>query len=253
MNRDNPVETLSRLLDESGATISFSVNCISGLVGQSNCMCWRCMKTRGEESTEETEALAAERSKWEKSWHHQRQLEWIRNWNITEQQFLASVRNTRACEISMKYLADRVTKKNVPYFNHVEEGLVILSHLKVPVTAGEAYILHPLFQSNDELRTHRSWLMNGHLSTDVVFYLMEYRNIANRGIRSEWNKTGKIELSPVWAVNQMLVADKVQNRKDFRKYNSDHPEAQNLEKYFSAWLEALSISEDRYNYLIQKL
>lgn len=54
----DPVDWLFRLLEESGAKVTFSVNCRSGIIG-SRCQCWRCRKERGQEVTPETEALAA--------------------------------------------------------------------------------------------------------------------------------------------------------------------------------------------------
>jgi hypothetical protein len=40
--KERPIETLSRLLGESGMKVSFSINCRSGLVGKDMCLCWRC-------------------------------------------------------------------------------------------------------------------------------------------------------------------------------------------------------------------
>ena len=44
----------------------------------------------------------------------------------------------------------------------------------------------------------------------------------------------------------MLIADKVENRKDFERYHWDHSNAARLTEYFREWLTALGISEDRY-------
>lgn len=49
-----------KMMEESGAVVTFSRNCISGLV--SDCGCWRCRKSAGLEVTEETEKSAEERS-----------------------------------------------------------------------------------------------------------------------------------------------------------------------------------------------
>lgn len=53
---------LIEMLQKSGAKVTFSKNCASGLLGGNRCNCWRCRKTRGEPVTEETEALAANES-----------------------------------------------------------------------------------------------------------------------------------------------------------------------------------------------
>ncbi len=73
---------------------------------------------------------------------------------------------------------------------------------------------------------------------------MEYRSVANRYLsRMELRTPDTIELSPVAEVNKMLIADKVQNRKDFERYNRNHPREEHLALYFDkqgrlviAWL-----------------
>jgi len=50
------MSNLEQLFDN--AVITFSKNCVSGLVD--HCECWRCRESRGEIVTEETEAQAAQ-------------------------------------------------------------------------------------------------------------------------------------------------------------------------------------------------
>ncbi len=60
-------------------------------------------------------------------------------------------------------------------------------------------------------------------------------------------------ISPLPEVNQMLIADKIQNRKDFELYHQKtHPRNQELQLYFRNWLEKSGISEDRYQFYCQK-
>jgi hypothetical protein len=56
---DNAISQLSELL--KGAKVTFSANCISGLVA--DCDCWRCRKSKGLETTPEIEEKAAIRSR----------------------------------------------------------------------------------------------------------------------------------------------------------------------------------------------
>ena len=57
----NAIQKLCELLEKSGTVVTFSKNCISGLV--TDCACKRCMVERGETPTEETEARAEARSR----------------------------------------------------------------------------------------------------------------------------------------------------------------------------------------------
>lgn len=51
-------------------------------------------------------------------------------------------------------------------------------------------------------------------------------------------------------VQHMLIADKVQNRKDFECYHlGTHPRSAERLPYFKNWLEVLGISESRYQEL----
>ena len=46
----------------------------------------------------------------------------------------------------------------------------------------------------------------------------------------------------------MLIADKIQNRKDFQLYHlGTHTRSEQLDQYFKNWLEKLEVSEDFYN------
>lgn len=65
--RESEWETLCRLLEESDAKVTFSINCHSGnasfLGAGAVCGCWRCRESRGEPWDEDTEREAAARSK----------------------------------------------------------------------------------------------------------------------------------------------------------------------------------------------
>ena len=52
----------------------------------------------------------------------------------------------------------------------------------------------------------------------------------------------------------MLVADKVQNRKDFLAFHEGiHERTLELDYYFKYWLEALQITEEMYEELVKGL
>lgn len=52
----------------------------------------------------------------------------------------------------------------------------------------------------------------------VLLLAVEYRNIAN-GYLSFMPSRPEVKLSPIDDVNKMLIADKIQNRKDFENYH----------------------------------
>lgn len=55
---DELLAELDDLARAGKVRISFSANCVSGLIGDW-CQCWRCRSRRGERYDEETEAWAA--------------------------------------------------------------------------------------------------------------------------------------------------------------------------------------------------
>ena len=77
---------------------------------------------------------------------------------------------------------------------------------------------------------------------------MEYRNIANQYLSYRKIKSiDEISLSPLKEVNEMLIADKIQNYKDFLIYHKDtHPRAKELDEYFNNWLKKLNINDFDY-------
>jgi hypothetical protein len=82
---------------------------------------------------------------------------------------------------------------------------------------------------------------------------MEYRRVANNYLSKRMiNSIDEIELSPLKDVNDMLIADKVQNRKDFELYHLDtHERSDVLDQYFKNWLIRLGITEERYQELVK--
>ena len=141
--------------------------------------------------------------------------------------------------------------------NHIDEGLFVLQRIGASEVAMRAFALHPLLQSDEELRLfYEHFLRHANDSDYLVAQVdpralglaVEYRSVANSYL-SEHPK-GPIRLSPLSDVNDMLVADKVQNRKDFELFHVEHHERrERLEEYFKEWLEALGVSEERYRLL----
>lgn len=159
----------------------------------------------------------------------------------------------------LEYYGDkRSTRSNVPLINHINEGLIILNELMVCDTTKDAFCLHPMFQSDQNF--YINWREIRKVDPETVACVIEYRSTANACLSDQaacvWNhirSTNEIimrtkpKLSPIRGVNDMLIADKVQNRKDFEIYHEGkHERSDELIFYFKSWLETLGIKEEKY-------
>jgi hypothetical protein len=137
------------------------------------------------------------------------------------------------------------TRSRVPLMNHIDEGLLVLDRIGASELARRAYCLHPLVQEDAELAA--SWSRIAELTDEprVLVLVMEYRNIANATLSTrEIASAAEIVLSPLADVNAMLVADKIQNYKDFiAHHRATHPRGDALERYFRLWLERLGVGD----------
>ena len=165
-----------------------------------------------------------------------------------------------------QFYGDRTAKRSgVPLINHIDEGLIILLRIKASKAAQEAFCLHPLFQHDDDLaREHwRIEAFHDVMDRRSVFLAMEYRNVANKYLAEKVRMradgslvslVSDIDLSPIKEVNDMLIADKVQNRKDFIRYHlATHANAARLDAYFKLWMERLGIDDAEYARLTEGL
>ena len=126
--------------------------------------------------------------------------------------------------------------------NHIDEGLVVLSGLQASLAAKQAFCLHPLVQMDEDLR-HHEHLLEG-LPSRAVALALEYRHIANGYLSQRTIESLEdIRLSPLIEVQQMLVADKIQNYKDFIGYHfTTHARSHELWIYFHRWFARLGLS-----------
>ncbi len=149
-------------------------------------------------------------------------------------------------------------RSGVPLINHIHEGIAVLISIGSTVRAMEAYCLHPLLQDDDALAAclkPDSVFARYALSPEVVALAMEYRACANAYLSRHYRgPDDAIVLSCLPEVVDMLVADKVQNRKDFELFHLEsHPKSAVLAGYFGNWLRRLDISEERYEELLARL
>ena len=145
--------------------------------------------------------------------------------------------------VSAFYGAGRAARSGVCFMNHIDEGLYVLRQTGATEAACRAFIIHPLLQGDAELPVHLDEVART-VSPRVLALAMEYRNIANATLSQRpIDKASDIFLSPLPEVNQMLIADKVQNYKDFLRYHlTTHPRSDILDRYFRLWLERLDVS-----------
>lgn len=146
-------------------------------------------------------------------------------------------------ELISNYYSNQVAKRSKIFLmNHIDEGIAILRKIKASESAIKAFCLHPLLQSDEDLKKNYP-LKN--IDPNIVLLSMEYRSVANEYLSFREVKSLKeIRLSPLREVNDMLVADKIQNYKDFLLYhNNKHKRSEELNYYFKMWLKKLNISK----------
>jgi hypothetical protein len=164
--------------------------------------------------------------------------------------------------ISNIYKDIRTKRSGIYLMNHIDEGLYILNKIGVSVITKDAYCLHPILQSDESLSENYlsdKLLVNPFNDFEIhpsAFILaMEYRRVANNYLsQRNISNINDIELSILPEVNQMLISDKIQNRKDFEMYHIDtNPRTNELQKYFKNWFSRLGVSEELYQSFKQEL
>lgn len=174
-------------------------------------------------------------------------------------------------ELISKFYGDRTAKRSgVPLINHINEGMFILDRIGAQDHVKEAFAIHPLVQADDDLKANFNDIVNGAnglpITASVIALAMEYRHVANNFLSDQVevgpDDMGRVsiypkkplKLSPLDEVNQMLIADKVQNRKDFIRYHqATHARSRELTYYFDFWLKRLGVSEEQYQELTRDL
>lgn len=166
--------------------------------------------------------------------------------------------NKHYAAICRFYGDKRAERSQVLLISHIDEGLALLDDIGAPERAKEAYCLHPLIQDDGALLgalAAGSMFAEAQPDPVVVLLAMEYRRVANDYLAHHCEgEDDPIALSCVDEVNQMLIADKVQNRKDFERFHrGTHKNSDTLQLYFANWLRRLGVSEERYAQLCERL
>ncbi len=155
-----------------------------------------------------------------------------------------TVRDSKEYAVIRKFYGDRkAARSQVPLVNHIDEGIFILEKIGASEEAMKAFCLHPLFQADADLAQNQT--LTRELDPYIVMLALEYRNTANAYLsQRKIEKLEDIRLSPLPEVNQMLMADKIQNCKDFMiHHHGIHPKSDELHQYFKNWFQRLGIPQ----------
>ena len=175
-----------------------------------------------------------------------------------------------------EYYQDRTANRSgVELMNHIDEGLLIIRLLSYyppfnsqpgyHLYAKRAFALHPIYQSDDiNLKTTTTNALVKSKEAEppgsyfgdidarkIIKQAIDYASVANSYLcRPETDhytvddvrlllKAASVE------VRWMLIADKVQNQRDFNLYHlGTHPRSKELSNYFKTWIKALDVPPD---------
>jgi hypothetical protein len=155
--------------------------------------------------------------------------------------------------ISSHYGTNVAQRSRVPLMAHIDEGLIVLDCISAPYSAKQAFCLHPLLQEDADLKSYYR-IVSQSCDAYVVMLAMEYRSVANEFLSNKIDSEQEIRLSPLFEVNAMLVADKVQNYKDFLKYHcGSHARSNELILYFNQWLTVLGVEHTTLQEFMEKI
>ena len=160
--------------------------------------------------------------------------------------------NSVSYQIIKGHYGDRVAERSqVPLMNHIDEGLVILGKLGASEHTKDAYCLHPIFQSSDDFRKHRKGEYEG-VPAQVIILAMEYRRVANSYLsKGKRSRVSSFLGFSCPEIKQMLIADKVQNYRDFMEHHHGvHGKSDELQEYFTNWFKLLAIGYEKWKDVI---
>lgn len=145
------------------------------------------------------------------------------------------------------YSTKTAKRSGVPLMNHIDEGIEMLRAMGAAELTIRAWCLHPLAQAGDA--EHHIMLDNVRLRNiqqHSVILARQYAQVANsylcKPYTDNWGHDDLVRvigrLTPYLV--HMLVADKIQNEKDFELYHKGtHPRSEQLAAYFCKWLDYL--------------
>lgn len=153
-----------------------------------------------------------------------------------------------------KFYGNRTAERSkVPLIRHIHEGIAVMESKRSSSYAMRAYCLHPLVQNDSELVAEGFIFLRDEpeASPMVAALAMEYRAKANAWLSDKVQlydgqlvTMGWPDPGPLVGVRLMLIADKVQNFKDFMLHHcGTHPRSKELYRYFQCWFSALGVTD----------
>lgn len=167
----------------------------------------------------------------------------------------------RALLVIEDYYKDKKAKRTqVPYINHIYEGLNVLNNINADIISQIVYILHPIFQTESKEEVFRILVNNfwgmekldDEEFSEIIKYGFLYKKYANSYLSKDHKILSKLDYDPNMPkyIKEALIADKVQNYKDFLIYHKGtHPNSDLLDDYFKTWLICLGISQQDFDRL----
>lgn len=151
----------------------------------------------------------------------------------------------RHLEIIFDFYGNRTAERSgLPLTNHIVEGLKILNLLLPPdddtTVAHCAWCIHPIIQGDAEFHKEMRSRRLANADPWAIMLATEYRNFANSYLSTHRKPQMKYLQRRIRAtrfMRELLIADKIQNKKDFYAQPKGTYENQyTLIYYFEVWL-----------------
>lgn len=144
--------------------------------------------------------------------------------------------------ISNHYGNQRANRSQVLLINHIDEGLTILDLIVSSKDAKLAFCIHPLAQAYLDVE----WSSVKNLAKEYAYFANKFLcNDSTDHIKTKEQLDIHLHYDIDYRMSvdciDMLIADKIQNRKDFLKYHKGtHVRSNELHRYFDLWLYYLT-------------
>lgn len=150
--------------------------------------------------------------------------------------------------VSTFYANKQAQRSGQEYIRHIIQGLIVLNRINSNEQTMKAFCIHPIVQEDNALLQAVVTELLKDCDPTVVALAMEYRAVANSYLSHHPFRT-TLDLGPLQAVKEMLIADKIQNSYDLNRYNQQDKDFYRLNAYFNSWMIILEITKEKYDFL----